>query len=88
MPSLQFLPGWLLHRGQCFCVRFQQKEDSTMAVGQARMTRSRRGMRRSHDALRSNALSTDATSGEVHRRHHVTPDGFYRGKKVVESKDD
>lgn len=63
-------------------------EDSVMAVGQARMTRSRRGMRRSHDALRSNALSTDATSGEVHRRHHVTPDGFYRGKKVVESKDD
>jgi len=52
------------------------------------MTRSRRGMRRSHDALRANALSTDQTSGEVHRRHHVTPDGFYRGKKVVESKDD
>ena len=59
-----------------------------MAVGQARMTRSRRGMRRSHDALKANALSTDPTSGEVHRRHHVTPDGFYRGKKVVESKDD
>jgi len=63
-------------------------EDSVMAVGQARMTRSRRGMRRSHDALRASALSTDATSGEVHRRHHVTPDGFYRGKKVVEGKDD
>jgi large subunit ribosomal protein L32 len=59
-----------------------------MAVGQARMTRSRRGMRRSHDALRASALSTDTTSGEVHRRHHVTPDGFYRGKKVVQSKDD
>jgi len=68
--------------------RSGSNEDLVMAVGQARMTRSRRGMRRSHDALRSNALSTDATSGEVHRRHHVTPDGFYRGKKVVESKDD
>lgn len=59
-----------------------------MAVGQARMTRSRRGMRRSHDALTSTALSTDPTSGEVHRRHHVTRDGFYRGKKVVETKED
>jgi len=45
-------------------------------------------MRRAHDALRAPALSTDATSGEVHRRHHVTADGFYRGKKVVEGKDD
>jgi len=59
-----------------------------MAVGQARMTRSRRGMRRSHDALTGPALSTDSTTGEVHRRHHVTKDGFYKGKKVVASKDD
>ncbi len=57
-----------------------------MAVGQARMTRSRRGMRRSHDALTASALSSDATSGETHRRHHVTADGFYRGKKVVDTK--
>jgi large subunit ribosomal protein L32 len=63
-------------------------EEENMAVGQARMTRSRRGMRRAHDALTSAALSTDPTSGEVHRRHHVTRDGFYRGKKVVESKED
>ncbi|MBP8924713.1 MAG: 50S ribosomal protein L32 [Pseudomonadales bacterium] len=59
-----------------------------MAVGQARMTRSRRGMRRSHDALTASALSSDATSGETHRRHHVTADGFYRGKKVVDTKKD
>ena len=59
-----------------------------MAVGQARTTRSRRGMRRAHDALRGPTLSTDTTSGEVHRRHHVSADGFYRGKKVVETKDD
>lgn len=59
-----------------------------MAVGQARMTRSRRGMRRSHDALRAQALSTDPVSGETHRRHHVTADGFYRGKKVIQGKND
>ena len=54
-----------------------------MAVQQNRKTRSRRGMRRSHDALTASALTVDPTSGEIHRRHHVTADGFYRGKKVV-----
>jgi large subunit ribosomal protein L32 len=59
-----------------------------MAVQQDRKTRSRRGMRRSHDALTAKTLSTDPTSGEKHLRHHMTPDGFYRGRKIVESKSD
>ena len=58
-----------------------------MAVQQNRKTRSKRDMRRSHDALRASTLSTDPTSGETHRRHHVTADGFYRGKKVIENLD-
>ena len=57
-----------------------------MAVQQNRKTPSKRGMRRSHDALTGPTLSVDATSGEVHRRHHVTADGFYRGRKVVADK--
>ena len=56
-----------------------------MAVQKSRKTRSRRGMRRSHDALSSATVSTDATSGEKHLRHNVTADGFYRGRKVVET---
>ncbi|MBB1487476.1 50S ribosomal protein L32 [Oceanospirillum sediminis] len=55
-----------------------------MAVQQNRKTRSKRGMRRSHDALTVSALSEDKTTGETHLRHHVTADGFYRGKKVVD----
>ena len=55
-----------------------------MAVQKSRKTPSRRGMRRSHDALGKTALSTDPTTGELHRRHHVTADGFYRGKVVIE----
>lgn len=55
-----------------------------MAVQQNRKTRSRRGMRRSHDALTAATLSIDSTTGEKHRRHHITADGFYRGRKVVE----
>ncbi len=54
-----------------------------MAVQQNRKTRSRRDMRRSHDALSAATLSTDVTTGETHRRHHITADGYYRGRQVL-----
>ena len=57
-----------------------------MAVQKSRVSPSRKGMRRAHDALSAKQLSTDPTSGETHLRHHVTADGYYRGKKVVPSK--
>lgn len=57
-----------------------------MAVQQNRKTPSKRGMRRSHDALTARAVSIEPTTGETHLRHHVSPDGFYRGRKVVETK--
>ena len=57
-----------------------------MAVQQNKKSPSRRGMRRSHDALTGSTTSIDSTSGETHLRHHVTADGFYRGKKVIETK--
>jgi large subunit ribosomal protein L32 len=57
-----------------------------MAVQQNRKTRSKRGMRRAHDALTAKALSVDPTTGETHLRHHVTPDGFYRGRRIIASK--
>ena len=58
-----------------------------MAVQQDRKTPSKRGMRRSHDALKNPALSEDSTTGEVHRRHHVSPDGYYRGTQVIATTD-
>lgn len=54
-----------------------------MAVQKSKKTRSKRGTRRSHDALSATALAVDSTTGEVHRRHHVTAEGFYRGKQVI-----
>jgi large subunit ribosomal protein L32 len=57
-----------------------------MAVQKSRVTPSRRGQRRSHDALTAKQLGTDPTSGETHLRHHVTKDGYYRGKKVIDVK--
>ncbi|MDH3645407.1 MAG: 50S ribosomal protein L32 [Gammaproteobacteria bacterium] len=56
-----------------------------MAVQKSRKTPSRRGMRRSHDAVSKPAISIDPTTGETHRRHHVTPDGYYRGRKVIDT---
>jgi len=55
-----------------------------MAVQQNRKTPSKRGMRRAHDGLKGPTLSRDATTGELHRRHHVGVDGYYRGRKVVD----
>ncbi|MBT3504980.1 MAG: 50S ribosomal protein L32 [Piscirickettsiaceae bacterium] len=59
-----------------------------MAVQKSKKSTSRRGMRRSHDALTSETLSVDTTSGELHLRHNVSADGYYRGRKVVADKSD
>ncbi|HGX93896.1 MAG TPA: 50S ribosomal protein L32 [Candidatus Tenderia sp.] len=57
-----------------------------MAVQQNKKSPSKRGMRRSHDALSAPALSIDSKTGETHLRHHVSPDGYYRGRKVIAGK--
>ena len=54
-----------------------------MAVQKSRVTRSRRGMRRSHNALSASTLSIDKTTGETHRRHHITDKGYYLGRQVI-----
>ena len=59
-----------------------------MAVQQNRVSRSRRDMRRSHDALTVAAVSVDKTTGESHLRHHVTKDGFYRGRQLFKVSQD
>ena len=59
-----------------------------MAVQKSRVTPSKRGMRRSHDSLRAATLSVESTSGETHLRHNISPDGFYRGKKVIDDEPD
>ncbi len=56
-----------------------------MAVQKSRKTPSKRGMRRAHDALSKPTLSIEPTSGETHRRHHISADGYYRGRKVIDT---
>ena len=54
-----------------------------MAVQQNRKTRSKRGMRRAHDGLINAALCVEQESGETHLRHHISPEGYYRGGQVI-----
>jgi large subunit ribosomal protein L32 len=56
-----------------------------MPVQKSRKTPSKRGMHRSHAHLSAPALSVDPTSGETHLRHRVSRDGYYRGKKVIDT---
>ncbi|MFM9890221.1 MAG: 50S ribosomal protein L32 [Rickettsiales bacterium] len=57
-----------------------------MAVPKRKTSPSRRGMRQSHHALSTTAVSEDKTSGEAKRPHHVAPDGMYKGRKVTTAK--
>jgi large subunit ribosomal protein L32 len=59
-----------------------------MAVQKSKVSRSRRGQRRSHDALTSRTLSQDPLTGEVHLRHHVSPDGYFKGRQIVSANDE
>jgi len=72
-----FVVGFVVTSESC-------QEFPIMPVQKSRKTPSKRGMHRSHDGLATPALSTDPQSGEQHLRHRVTPDGFYRGKRIVE----
>ncbi len=57
-----------------------------MAVPKRKTSPSRRGMRRSHDALDSVQVATCQTTGSQKRPHHVSPDGYYNGRKVTDDK--
>ena len=59
-----------------------------MAVQQNKKSPSKRGMHRSHNALVAPGIAIEPTTGEVHLRHHISPTGFYRGRKVLKSKAD
>ena len=57
-----------------------------MAVQQNKKSPSKRGMHRAHDSLPAPALAVEPVTGETHRRHHISPSGYYRGKQVVKPK--
>ncbi len=59
-----------------------------MAVPKRKVTRSKRDMRRAHDALRLDAYVEDKTTGELHRPHHIDlKTGMYKGRQVIKVKE-
>ena len=59
-----------------------------MAVQQNKKSPSKRGMHRSHDFLVAPQLAVEPTTGETHMSHHISPNGFYRGRKILKTKND
>ena len=59
-----------------------------MAVPKRKTSPSKRGMHRAHDFLTAPVIAIEPSTGEAHRRHHISPNGFYRGRKVVKGKDE
>ena len=59
-----------------------------MAVPKKKVSRMKRGFRRSADALKAPTYIEDKDSGEYRRPHHVDlKTGMYRGRQVFEPKD-
>ncbi len=62
--------------------------EKTMAVPKSKITRMKRGHRRSTDALKNPSYVEDKNSGELRRPHHIDlKSGMYRGRQVLEPKD-
>jgi large subunit ribosomal protein L32 len=61
-------------------------QEPIMAVQQNKKSPSKRGMHRSHNALNVPGLAVEPTTGETHLRHHISPNGFYRGRQVIKAK--
>jgi large subunit ribosomal protein L32 len=61
--------------------------DCVMAVPKKKTSPSRRGMRRSADALKQPTYVEDKDSGELRRPHHVDlKTGMYRGRQILKPK--
>jgi large subunit ribosomal protein L32 len=76
--------GATLTYQHCQVIRKSKK----MAVPKSKITKSKRNMRRAHDALSSDAYVEDKVTGELHRPHHIDlKTGMYRGKQVLKVKE-
>ena len=65
------------------------KKDLRMAVPKKKVSRSRRGKRRSHDTLKPANIQEDQHTGEFKRRHHIDlKSGQYRGRQVIAPQED
>ncbi len=81
------MPARSIFRAPFRGARTQRETD--MAVPKRKTSPSRRNMRRAHDALGTNAYVEDKDTGELRRPHHIDlKSGTYRGRQVIEAKED
>lgn len=60
-----------------------------MAVPKSKVSRMKRGNRRSNDALKRPTYVEDKESGELRRPHHIDlKTGMYRGRQILNVKQD
>src|SRR5690606_10935441 len=70
------------------CSKAKRPKENPMAVQQNKKSPSKRGMHRAHQSLSASGTAIEPTTGEMHLRHHISPTGFYRGRKVLKTKAD
>jgi large subunit ribosomal protein L32 len=88
---LRFYSAWAEKGNHTDCPNlqkrcFQRIQGAIMAVQQNKKSPSKRGMHRSHTALNVPGIAVEPTTGETHLRHHISPNGFYRGRQVLKNK--
>jgi len=86
--AVAFVPAALLPRFTSAVAASRRTQEIFMAVQQNKKSPSKRGMHRSHNAVAAPGTAIEPTTGEVHLRHHISPTGFYRGRKVLKTKAD
>jgi large subunit ribosomal protein L32 len=74
--------------GRCLTDNTPHKDFFDMAVPRRKTSPSRRGMRRSADAIKKPTYAEDKDSGELRRPHHLDlKTGMYKGRQVLKKKE-
>jgi large subunit ribosomal protein L32 len=81
--------GILYKAGNPDILALRGRQETEMAVPKRKTSPSRRGMRRSADALKRPTYVEDKDSGELRRPHHIDlKTGKYRGRQILKSRVD
>jgi large subunit ribosomal protein L32 len=83
---MQVLEAACFTQPPCCGLRNTTAQELIMAVQQNKKSPSKRGMHRSHNALVVPGIAVESTTGEIHLRHHISANGFYRGRQVLKTK--
>jgi large subunit ribosomal protein L32 len=83
-PGILYKPGFPSAANRRAPIARVDLENDVMAVPKKKVSPSRRGMRRSADALKKPTYVEDKDSGELRRPHHIDmKTGMYKGRQVL-----